>query len=124
MGGAAAVGGAPEGRGRAAQTTLGHSGVLPNHPLPCNPPNPGGGRRESLSPAHSREIYTSAQSDPDGRKVGGRRKGAKDKRERIVEEKMSASPHARAGREGAGAEAGFRLKLARGSTEHARPEAA
>ena len=80
-------------------------GVLPNHPLPCNPPNPGGGRRESLSPAHSREIYTSAQSDPDGRKVGGRRKGAKDKRERIVEEKMSASPRARAGREGTRAEA-------------------
>ena len=44
--------------------------------------------------------------------MGGRRKGAKDERERLVEEKMSASPRARAGREGAGAEAGFRWKLA------------
>ena len=84
----------------------------PPPPLPCNPSNPGGGRRESRSPAHSREIYTRAQSDPDGREMGGRRKGAKDERERLVEEKMSASPRARAGREGAGAEAGFRWKLA------------
>ena len=43
--------------------------------------------------------------------MGGRRAGAKDKKEQIAEkEKMSASPRALAGREGAGAAAGFRLK--------------
>lgn len=77
-----AVVGAPAGRGRAAQT-LGHN-PLPKDPYPD--PHRGGEGREKdyyqFTPARS---ALPALPDPDGREAGGRREGAKDKKDRIAE---------------------------------------